>query len=252
MSSTARKPLLVERQAGAREPRRGARLGDDEHRVGLLPLAVLEPDRAALDALGAGVLEQPDAAALEDRAQPAARRLGLAGQDLVLGGERDLQAGRLGDLAQPMVDRQRQLDAARAAADHHDVERPQPALHALAELEPAPAQLGDRLDRDRPLLGPRDRPDVGRRADIDRQQVVGDAPAGPSAAPAAGRDRCRSPRHGPAARPSGRRAQPGRCGIPRSCSGRRRSPGSCRSRASRHRGRPASPARPAAAARRTA
>ena len=49
---------------------------------------------------------------------------------------------------------------------------PRQVVMRSAELEPAPAELGDRLDRDRPLLGTRDGPDIGRRADIDRQQVV--------------------------------------------------------------------------------
>ena len=45
-------PAFVERQAGRGEPWRGTRLGDDEHRVGLLPFAILELHRAAFDALG--------------------------------------------------------------------------------------------------------------------------------------------------------------------------------------------------------
>ncbi len=125
--------------------------------------------------------------------------------------------------------------------------RPRPGRHALAEHEAIAGQLGDRLDRDRPLLGPGDGSDVGVPSRHRSTTGHGRAPAGPSAAPAARRNRCRSTRRGPAARPSRAQSRPGRCGIPRSCSGRRRSPGSCRSRASGHRGRPASPPRPAAA-----
>ena len=165
--------VLVERQAGVGEPRRGARLGDDEHRVGLLPLAVLEPDRAALDALGAGVLEQPDAAALEDRAQP--RRAASAWPARIS----SLVASVTCRLAALAISRSRWSIASASSTPPAPppitttLSGPSQRLHAIAELEPAPAQLGDRLDRDRPLLGAGDAADVGRRADIDRQQVVG-------------------------------------------------------------------------------
>ena len=130
--------------------------------------------RAALDAPARLALQQPHAAALEDRPHLAARRVGLSGQDLALGDQRDLQLGARGRGPQVMVDRQRQFHAARAAADHDDVERAGPGSHALQESEPAPAEVGDGLHRHRTFRRAGDRLEAGRRADIERQQVVGD------------------------------------------------------------------------------
>ena len=97
----------------------------------------------------------------------------MAGQDFTARDEGDADCGLARDLAQPMIDRQRQFHAARTAADHDDAQRAVPVFHALDESEPAPAQLRDGLHRCRVLGGARDGVETGRRADVEDEQVVG-------------------------------------------------------------------------------
>ena len=70
-----------------------------------------------------------------------------------------------------MVYGERQFDAARAAADHDDFLR---TTRVLDKGEPALAELGDRLDRHRMLGRAGDGIEIGRRADIEREQVIGE------------------------------------------------------------------------------
>ena len=165
---------LVERQAGAREPGRGAGFRDDENVVGLQPLAAVETDGAALYRRGRCVLEQADAAPRQGGAYGTACGDGIAGQDFAAGDERDFDPGGGCDRAQAMIDRQRQLDAARAAPDHRDVQGLAPARHARDEGEPAAAEFGDRLHRRGVLGRAGDRRQAGRGADVERQEIVGD------------------------------------------------------------------------------
>ena len=175
VSSTAMKPRSSSGRPVVGEPLCGARLGDDEDGVGVQPFAALELDGAAFDrgrlppfraGAGRGAGRSPASCAVRAAACPARISSLVASVTWTW--------APLADLAQAMVDRQRQLDAARAAADHRDVERAQPGLHALQEGQPVPAELGDRLHRRRPFGGARDGLEVGRRADIDRQKIVGD------------------------------------------------------------------------------
>ena len=111
-------------------------------------------------ALGEDPLEEPADA-------PVVRR-----QQRVPGdqGNLDRTAAQPGE---PILRRERQLDAAGAAADHREAQ-PRHLAGAGEQRLPARRETGDRLDRDRVLgragdiVGPR------RRADVDRQQVVAD------------------------------------------------------------------------------
>ena len=165
---------LVERQAGAGEPGGGAGLRHHEHVVDRQPLAGVELNRVGIDARRGGILDQPHAPAREDGAHASPRCNRLAGQDLALGGKHDGDLGIARDLAQPMVDGQRQLDAAGAAANHGDAQRALPVLHPFEEAQPALAQFGDRLHRRRMLGCAGDRTHAGRRADVERHEIVGD------------------------------------------------------------------------------
>ena len=89
----------------------------------------------------------------------------MPGQDLLARSERHARLG------EPVVDGERQLDATRAAADYHD---PLPTARALEKGKPALAELGDRLDRDCMLGRAWDGTEIGCRADIERQHVIGE------------------------------------------------------------------------------
>ena len=74
---------------------------------------------------------------------------------------------------EPVLGRQRQLDAAGAAAD--DGEPQPPHLSGAGQQGfPALGKTGDRLDRDRVLDGAGDFVRTRGRADIERQEVVAD------------------------------------------------------------------------------
>ncbi len=109
-------------------------------------------------------------------------------------------------------------------------------------------KTGDRLDRDRVLGCAGDIVRARRRADVERQQIVADRRVAHGTAAGARRGRDRSPRRGSAVRRQSGPAGRDRCGTRQTDNARRPSPAACRNRAFRHRGRPASPARPAPAA----
>jgi hypothetical protein len=89
----------------------------------------------------------------------------VAGHDAALGDDGHVDLG-----AEAMADRQRQLDAAGAAADDGNLDRMQRRRHAGADRLPAPGKDRDRLHRRR-MPGGAGHRQRGRRADIDGDQV---------------------------------------------------------------------------------
>src|SRR5262249_12724147 len=81
---------------------------------------------------------------------------------------------RLRDLAaQPTLDRKQKLDAAGASADERDARASLPRQYARLERLEAREKSVDRLDGNRMLARARHIAGIRRRADIERQQVVG-------------------------------------------------------------------------------
>ena len=76
-------------------------------------------------------------------------------------------------MAQAVLHRQRQLDAACPRADQGDARFARVPLHALQQRQPAVVEQMNRLDRHRVLGGAGHLAHFGGRADVDGEPVVG-------------------------------------------------------------------------------
>ena len=118
-------------------------------------------------AIDFGVAMHRDAAFGQHPLEGAAHRRVVGRQDVRVGGKEvkaqfvRVAPQRAQFVAQPVLHRQRQLDAAGAAADHGDARGPGMPAHALEQRQPALVEAVDRLDRHRVLGGAGD---VGKSA----------------------------------------------------------------------------------------
>ncbi len=173
------KAARVQCQTGLCQPGRAAGLRDPDDfvRVQRRPLGRLQTPGGHFNDFGSAVHRH--AAGPQHLLEAAAHACVVGGQDFGTGGEQvKVQLGRVAALCaqfgpQAVLHGQGQFHAPRAAAHHGDGGAPRVAAHPLQQRQPALVELVDGFDRHRVFGGARHLLHLRRRADVDRQAVVG-------------------------------------------------------------------------------
>ena len=170
----------IQRQAGAGQPGGAAGLGDPDDFIGRHALAALGLQAVFSDLHDFGFDMQRDAALGQHVFESAPHGGVVRGQDARTGGEQvHAQLVRVAPLraqfaAQAVLHGQRQFDAAGSGADHRHRGDAGVIAHPFQQRQPALVELADRLHRHGMRVGTRHMAQLGRRADVDRQRIVGD------------------------------------------------------------------------------
>ena len=169
---------IVERQAGLRQPRRGARHGHPEDLIerDIGPaLAMQSPGidpRHPMPGMHVNTAFGEDAGELAAHPPIVGRQYFFRlGDQMILG----IGAGPPGLRQHPaktVLDTEQKLEPAGAGADDADPDRAFTTEHPLCHLMPVGDEAVDRLDRHRVLGGARHLIGVGNRSDVDRQQII--------------------------------------------------------------------------------
>ena len=170
----------VELQPGGLEPSGGRGLGCPDDLVGRKAGMPFDVNFARPDLRHMRIRDDRNAALAEHATELALKPRGKGGEDFRGGAQQrecqqaGLQSGGGHIGRQPPLHRQREFDAGGAATDHDDAASAGP-LHDAApqRLEPFEKAV-DRLHRYRMLQRPRNVAGVGRRPDIERNDIVRD------------------------------------------------------------------------------
>ena len=147
-------PVGIQREAGFAQPGRAAGARDPDDFVGVHAFRRPPCAGAVADTwIDLGIAAQVHAALGQHALERAAHRRIVGAQNRRAAGQQvEAQFVRIASqraqfVAQAVLHRQRQLDAAGAAADHGDARGAGVLAHALEQLQPALVEAVDRLDR---------------------------------------------------------------------------------------------------------